>query len=504
MNITNYRREFRNFHAAREREYYRRHVRSGDAPTPESIYERYSDLWTLEAIENLRRALNETAPHLETERAALSSLIAFASATYLHQRAQDVAGELNSCESLVKIDWKATTLTALEAQRAIAHEPDARRRRDLDARRVGALSACADLAIARIRSDEESAALLGLGSYRELVSASTGADYSRLTPDAQTFLEQSRAAYAILLRRLVQPASSATAPPAHADYLFYSQVSALRVRLSPDVVFNSFGATLNGMGLRLAQQSNLTVERGAAAQTEPDPACFAINPPEEVVLFVGHAQGATGLAALLHQGAKAQSHCWISRATADRYPELTRTVDQATPDGYGCLFRTLLHEPLWLAEHAGLPQKEAAPAAAAFAFLHAHEVRRACAALQCNLWQNENIDFRSEHARASFAEAFTSATNFVYHPDQYLVDTENLIESEAKLRAWSFAVGLCEYLRTRYGRRWWAARRAADELVDLWSTGSRYRVEELSGMLGFAHNNFELFTDELNIAAKRE
>ncbi len=104
----------------------------------------------------------------------------------------------------------------------------------------------------------------------------------------------------------------------------------------------------------------------------------------------------------------------------------------------------------------------------------------------------------------SFAEAFTSATNFVYHPDRYLLDTENSIEFASKLRAWSFAAGLVEYLRTRYGRRWWASRRAADELVALWSTGSRHGVEDLSAMLGFAENNFELLTEELNVAAKRE
>ncbi|MEJ7617106.1 MAG: hypothetical protein WKF30_09145 [Pyrinomonadaceae bacterium] len=504
MDITDYRREFRDFHAARERENHLRHARSNARRTLASVHERYSDLWTTEAIANLRRALNETPPHLEIQRASLASLVGFASATFAHQRAQDVTDELNACEAQAKIDWRSTTLAALEAKRAIAQEPDAHLRRELDARRLGALGACTDLRIARIESEEESATLLGFGSYRELGSALTGADHSRLTLDAQAFLAQSRAAYATLLRHVIPPASSAASPPTYADYLFFSQVSTLRARLSPAVVFNSFGATLNSLGLRLEQQSNLTVERGDATQPGPDPACFAINPPQEVVLFIGHAQGALGLATLLHQGAKAQSYGWISRITAERYPELTHAVDCAAPDGYGCLFRTLLHEPLWLAEQANLPHQEAAWAAAAFAFLHAHEVRRACAALQCRLWQNENFDFRAERVRASFAEAFTSATNFVYHPDQYLMDMEHLIECEAKLRAWSFAAGLNEYLRTRYGRRWWASRRAADELVDLWSTGSRHKVEELSRMLGFAENNFELLTDELNVAAKRE
>jgi hypothetical protein len=56
---------------------------------------------------------------------------------------------------------------------------------------------------------------------------------------------------------------------------------------------------------------------------------------------------------------------------------------------------------------------------------------------------------------------------------------------------------LREYLRVRYGNRWWASRKAGDELIDLWNTASRYSVEELASLIGFSEISFELIVELL-------
>jgi hypothetical protein len=62
---------------------------------------------------------------------------------------------------------------------------------------------------------------------------------------------------------------------------------------------------------------------------------------------------------------------------------------------------------------------------------------------------------------------------------------------------------LREHLRTRWGRRWWASRKAGDELIDLWNVSSRYTVEELARQIGFGEISFDLLADSL-IAAMKE
>jgi hypothetical protein len=79
----------------------------------------------------------------------------------------------------------------------------------------------------------------------------------------------------------------------------------------------------------------------------------------------------------------------------------------------------------------------------------------------------------------------------------YLMDVDDGFYTAAYLRAWAFEVSFREYLRTRYGRRWWASSRAGDELIDLWNTAQRYPVEELARLIGFGEISFDLLADDL-------
>jgi hypothetical protein len=102
---------------------------------------------------------------------------------------------------------------------------------------------------------------------------------------------------------------------------------------------------------------------------------------------------------------------------------------------------------------------------------------------------------RSENLAATYAELQTEATGFKRNPAHYLSDVDDGFYAGAYLRAWVFEAALREYLRTRYGRRWWASRKAGDELIDLWNTSSRYTVEELARLLGLGELSFDLLAD---------
>ena len=52
-----------------------------------------------------------------------------------------------------------------------------------------------------------------------------------------------------------------------------------------------------------------------------------------------------------------------------------------------------------------------------------------------------------------------------------------------------------EHLRSRHGRRWFASRAAGEELIDIWNTASRYRVEELARSVWGGELSFDLLAD---------
>jgi hypothetical protein len=130
-------------------------------------------------------------------------------------------------------------------------------------------------------------------------------------------------------------------------------------------------------------------------------------------------------------------------------------------------------------------------------------VRRRCASLSYELELHSSASVRSERLAASYSDLLSEATRFRRSPALYLTDVDDGFYSAAYLRAWSFEVALREHLRTRWGRRWWASRKAGDELIDLWNTSSRYTVEELASLIGFGELSFDLLADSL-IAAMKE
>ena len=48
-----------------------------------------------------------------------------------------------------------------------------------------------------------------------------------------------------------------------------------------------------------------------------------------------------------------------------------------------------------------------------------------------------------------------------------------------------------EYLKTRFGVRWWASRKAGETLIDLWNTGGGTRSKSLPSLIGLGALDFD-------------
>jgi hypothetical protein len=70
-----------------------------------------------------------------------------------------------------------------------------------------------------------------------------------------------------------------------------------------------------------------------------------------------------------------------------------------------------------------------------------------------------------------------------------------------ELRALAFSFVLREHLRVRFGRHWWNVPKAADDLIDLWSTASQYSVEELAISLSGSELSFDMLAEAVNVAS---
>ncbi|HKS29342.1 MAG TPA: hypothetical protein VJS44_16045 [Pyrinomonadaceae bacterium] len=507
MNISDYRSEFAAFSSAIELAHYRH--RAGFEPQlhTEPIYERYHDLFTRDAVEGLKQALAETPASQETERAGLNSLLGMARIGFLDIHAKELTDEYAHCLSSAQVDWVGERVALHSVPKIVANEPDAHKRGELTARWVDAIGNCNDLRASRLESLHESARVLGADSYSALYREITGTDLRALAAKTDAFLASTETPYLSALRR----AAARDLPGIQAgelgygDFSYFQRLSRLDSFFPASDVLPTYQAAMQGLGIRVEQQTNIHIDSEVRPTKNPRAACFRINAPDDVRLLVAPVGGVYDYTVLFHEAGHAQHFGWSSRELIKRYPEFLYSPDHATMEGYAFLLNYLFLDPLWLREYLpNISEERVRDIQSSLALLAFHNVRRYCARLHYELTLHESPTVRSEHLAHLYAQLQTEATGFSRSPQLYLWDVDDGFYAAAYLRAWAFEVGLREHLRTRYGRRWWASRKAGDELIDLWNTASRYTVEELARLIGFGDLSFELLAESLTSAVSEE
>jgi len=508
MDISDYRREFAEFNSAFELAQY--DYRAGFEPELRSrqIYERYSDLFTREAVNDLTRAEESVPAHLETERASLHALTGAARIGYLEAHVRELTDERARCESSTRIAWEGDSLPVHNIPEKIANEADAARRRELTARWIDALASCNDLRAARLNSFHDESRTLGTESYRALFADIKRVDYGQLSFAAQKFLERTQSAYTAALVEWAakQLPATKTGELQHADFFYFQRMSDLDDFFPARELMKTYVSAMEGFGIRAETQSNIHIDTEARPFKNPRAACFRIAPPDDVRLLLAPIGGAYDYTVFFHEAGHAQHFGWSSRELIQQYPEFLYAPDPATCEAHAFLLNNLFQDGAWLAEQRHLRPDRAQNIMHRLSLLALHNVRRHCAKLiyEKTLHDADANTLRSTQMKENYATLLTEATGFARSPELYLWDVDDSFYAADYLRAWAFEVCLREHLRVRYGRRWWSSRKAGDELIDLWNTASRYSVEELAQHIGFGDISFELLADTLiaNVSAR--
>jgi hypothetical protein len=505
METSHYRREYAAYHAAAERARYERFAGAATPARLEAIRERYSDLWTRDAVAALESAREQTPAQFETERAGLRALAGAARLAYVETRAREVSEELSRCESASRVEWDGEGLTLREARARLAVETKADRRRELAARRLERVRACDDLRAALVESSRDAARELGFDSYAALLAGATNADHEKLSAATGVVLERTAAVYG---SRLASWAARSLPPgrarePSDADELFFARRADLDPSFPARELRTTYEAATRGVGVYAGRRDQLRVEESARAEAR-GAGCFALSPPDDVRLVFDARAGADSYESAFHEAGRANQLAWASRDLSARYPEFVNPPDRASGAGFGFLLRALFADPAWIAEHRGVRPSEAEEIARSCALAQLYEARRDCALARDEFDLYVAPDPRSESLAEACAERRTEATGFRQPTALVLFDLFGGRAGAAEsLRGRLFAAWLAEYLRTRHGARWWSRRAAGDELIDLWNTASRYGVEELAPLAGAGTLDPELLSASLNAAASK-
>mgnify|MGYP000004545710 CR=1 FL=1 len=493
--LNDYRQRFGEFQTAIHREEYL--FRSGRKAACDKhyFYREYSDLFQLSALAELRTRLAETSAYRETERQSIQRLIAFACEGHLQTRVRELSDEIEAYEAASRITWEGGKVAFSALDGLLANEADAPRRRELAARRADLVQGTKDLRAERwARLHEDVRSQFGEFAPESYLAAQQewrGVDYQNLAQQASQILEKTESAFANALTPLLARETGLAredAIPADLDYL--QRYARFDHFFASDRLPTVYHQLFADFGFKTDSQDNVTLELNACANQSSAVFCAPIRIPEEIKLVATLSGGQANARDFLRVAGQTQLYAWTSR---NLHPEFRFVGDAAVPLAWGFLLESLLREEAWLLSTFGFVENLALrQALGVFKLL---SVRKQAALL------NYEVAFHDgtlrENAGRRYAESLGEALQVRCDETDHLRAIDDTLASADVLRACAFEAQLSDYLKTQFGSRWWASRKAGEMLIDLWNTGRRYTVEELARQIGLGELDFAWLTTAL-------
>ncbi|MGH9754365.1 MAG: hypothetical protein ACREA2_16420 [Blastocatellia bacterium] len=488
--LSEYRQRFGDFHTELHREDYL--FRSGRKRNRETSHIRgeYSDLFKPAAVADLRAKLKEISERRETERTSVRRLIAFAVEGDLLARAHEISGEIENYESAARIDWEGRKTPFRESAALLISEPDVARRRDLFARRAGVIKAAQDMRAERLEKLRDGALELGYENRLAMRRDLRGFDCEKLVERTRQILSKTESGYTGALSELLARETGVSMDDATpADLKFLERFTRFDHFFPAERMLGVYRELFAALGFNVEKQSNVAIDSEPRPDKQPQAFCSPIRIPDEIKLAVNLTGGQANYREFLREAGRAQHYAWTSR---NIYPEFRVGGDRAVVEAWGLLFENLALDERWLMATFGFAEnKEFRHALAVFRLM---SLRRAAALLY---YETEFHSGRmTSGAGARYAELMSDAMRVRFDETGHLRSLDDAFYSADFLRASAFEAQMREYLKTQFGQRWWASRKAGETLIDLWNTGQQYTVEELAAMIGLGELDFDWLASE--------
>ncbi|HEX9959736.1 MAG TPA: hypothetical protein VGB00_02305 [Pyrinomonadaceae bacterium] len=477
MDLSQYRRELKSYHAAREKNRLEKYLGAAQTLSGEAIAERFSDLFSASAISDLEKSLENTDELTETETRARQNLLNIARIGFLRNRAGEITSEYEICRKSLRVSFQNENLTFPEAFSEIQSEENPVLRREIYTRLSEARNSCADLFLEKFKIFQENARKIGFENYRKLFESLSEIDFEIFAPKAEKFLAESEETYFKSLSDIFPESKSLHI----ADFYFRQKQSERKDVFAGKKLPDFYRLTLENFSFSPEKISNIKLlEVSAERETSFFRPAF---PAAEIYFGVSARDGNAAFVEFLKTFGKAQQSAWTSADLAARFPEFVFSPDAVLGEAYGVLFQSLLVDESFLRRNFGLwNEKLTGKIARENKFRMFFEIRRNVLRFLFELKFHTSLN--SEIAR-EHAAGFTQSLGFQTSESDVLFGLSEDFAPLKSLRALLFAFGLREYLRARYDFDWWSKRPAFEELIDFWNAAERHQAEEMARMIGF-------------------
>lgn len=249
---------------------------------------------------------------------------------------------------------------------------------------------------------------------------------------------------------------------------------------SKEKVIPIFTKFVQGMGLGDLLK-NIKIDDAQRPKKNPRAVCYWPDPPREVHLVIKPIGGEQDFEAVFHEG----GHALHGAAASEKLPFAFRVLSRsnALTETYAFILEDLVFDPLWLSGFLNVSAFSGERIRKQAYFVNLMMLRRYLGKFSYEYQLFTAMKFAQ--GPALYVKNLKSATGFIPRAENWLSDMDGGFYSADYLRAWIAAAAIKDYLRRKFGTKWFTNKKAGEFFRDLYEAGVRDELEDVVKKLGY-------------------
>jgi hypothetical protein len=451
----------------------------GAASNQDSLYRANANLFTLENISLLKRAMIEEPDSVQMKR--LRFFHRYLTTEYIAKQVAPLTDSVSNVEASTTILLDSKKIPYRQVSSLLATEKKQSKRAELY-EAVNPVLDTLNLLLVRVEETNQRAARqLDYPSYNAMVQELKNIHLQEFGITCERILRETETSYLTLLEEQL----SKNLRLSLSNFYRYDTAPLFRSRefdeyFPADSMVAVLQRTHAGMGFDIAQMTNLRIDAERRDKKNPRAVCFPVDIPNDVRLSIKPIGGPDDYLALFHE----MGHGLHYAMTEEHAFEFKYLGEPTVTETYAFLSEYLLANQAWLRLHSRMPVDQLKDFIRYQAFHRLYFARRYCAKFLYELQLHSGVSNPGE----VYAQLLSNALGYVAIPSdqkRHLTDVDPLYYSAGYLRAWFLEAQLNAYLTQQFGTNWFEHPGAGAFLRSLWARGDRLDGDELVLRLGY-------------------
>jgi len=434
------------------------------------ILKSFQDLLEPEVFFSLREARAAS----EEEKNGTKLMLSFLARTILLSKTSQITDGILDLEASSIFSVGKTKIPFRSSKAALLKKSKKQETQEIQEKRDDVLSKLNQLYLRQYAYKQKDSHDLGFSSYLHMYEATQGLNTSELVEKAKEFIRDTEYISRDLLRWFLLKRMDIKLKDANLNDMFYL-INSFELGSLPKMNPHSMAkALLAETGLNPQAKIMFDSEKRKGHITGSR--CYASNPGVEILISTNTQVGIWDYESFLGSFAEGLSYGFTE---PDDYFEYKYLREKSFLGLFSELFKNLVFEPGWIKKHFRLDAENN--------FLTFLYLRRLMLAriLSAKLMYEAALYQGQENKAEIYKEIMEIATHVKANKHDYLIEIEPHLSSADSFKATILEPQLRTYLIDNFDEQWWREKEASEFLVNVWKTGGRTSVNNISEKYGF-------------------